>query len=192
VTHRRKTKTATGSTGPGVRFGRSSGWLIALLCALGAAPALAERCDGPPSQAEIDDPASRTWHFCITVTRGPRGEWTLDEERKTKDIEVPPGDTARLIFVIDRDYRRDAWLSAVSIAKKDGSKAPMREFVGEQDPQADFGDQQKVDLPGRRTIYPVKDFNAVRANYDYEIWIGTADGGEVRVDPGIRNGGRQN
>jgi hypothetical protein len=191
VTYKTRTTTGKGRTGRRAEFGCAFGWVIALLGTLGAAPALAERCDGPPSQADIDDPATRKWHFCITVTRGSDGEWTLDGDRKTKDIEVPPGDTARLIFVIDRDYRGEAWLAAVSIAKKDGSKAPMREFVGEQEPRVDFGEREKVDLPGRRQIYPIIDANQIRADYDYEVWVGTADG-EQRVDPGIRNGGRQN
>ena len=164
---------------------------VGLCGALGTMPALAERCDGPPSQEAIDDPRERQWHFCVTVTRNAQDEWTLEGDRKQKEIEVPRGDKARLIFRMDRDLHPDAWLAAVSIARKSGANAPRGEFVGEDHPKSDFGDSRKVVLPGRRASYRVKDFNQIEEEYYYEIWIGTADG-DHEVDPGIRNGGSEN
>lgn len=175
------------------RAGRGAAALSLWLCAaLGAGPALAERCDGPPSAADFDDPAPRTWHFCITVKMDGDGGWTLADDRKTKDIEVPPGDKARLLFEIDPDHRSDAWLAAISIARKDGSAPPRGEFVPERDPGKDFGETKKIALNGRPRAYPVADSNQIKAKYDYEIWVGTTEGGEQSVDPGISNGGRQN
>jgi hypothetical protein len=165
---------------------------LASVGALAAAPALAERCDGPPAPADFEDSVAKTWHFCITVIEDGAGGWTLADDRKTKDIEVPPGDKARLIFMIDRDHRPEAWLAAISIARKDGSAPPPGEFVPETEPGKDFGASKKITLNGRPRAYPVNDLNRIKADYDYEIWVGTETGGEQSVDPGIRNGGSQN
>lgn len=192
---RMKKKTTPGSHPYGHLPASRRGLAVIALAGVGAlvaSPALAERCDGPPAAADFEDSVAKTWHFCITVIEDGEGGWTLADDRKTQDIEVPRGDKARLIFMIDRDQRPEAWLAAISIARKDGSAPPPGEFVPETEPGKDFGASKKITLNGRPRAYPVNDHNRIKADYDYEIWVGTETGGEQSVDPGIRNGGSQN
>jgi hypothetical protein len=166
---------------------------LALCGVLGAAPALAERCDGPPSAADRTAERVVPWRFCVDITKNADGEWILEGDRKTRDIEVPADHRADIIFQMDPDLHPNAWIAAVSIRKRGGGPPPAREFVSSVPPH-DFGtDGGKIALPGRHLSYKVRDNNQLKQDYDYEVWIRTIDSDDdTPVDPGIRNGGRQN
>jgi hypothetical protein len=167
--------------------------VVACCATLGTVPALAERCDGPPSATARAAERATPWNFCVNITKDADGRWVLEDDRKTVDIEVPARHKANIIFQMDPDLHPDAWIAAVRIRKKDGANPPAGEFVS-GDPPHDFGaESDKIVLPGRRIIYKVRDDNQIKENYDYEVWIGTTGGsGDTAVDTGIRNGGNQN
>jgi len=169
---------------------RSLVWVVAAVGALGASPALAERCDGPPSAAELEDTQEKSRRYCITVSKVSAGGWTLLDDRKTVPIQVPINDTADLIFMIDRDFKDEARLSALSIRPVSGS-TPPGEFEGESGHKFDTG--SKFTLPGNKWQYKVKNKNVEKGDYDYTVYIRlTSDNKEVEVDPRIKNGGRSN
>jgi len=175
-------------TAPGVR---SFIWAFAALGLLVSGPALAARCDGPPSAAELQDSQKKFRRYCITVTKNAAGDWILEDDRKTTPIEVPLNDEADLIFMIDKDLKQEARLSALSIRRVSG-ETPPGEFEGESGHRFDNGD--RFNLPGNKWQYKVKNKNLEKGEYDYTIYIRlTADNDrEIEVDPRIKNGGRSN
>ena len=165
-------------------------WAVAALGMLVSSPALAERCDGPPSAAELEDIQEKSRRYCITVSKNAAGEWTLLDDRKTVPIQVPINDEADLVFMIDRDLKDYARLSALSIRPVSG-ETPPGEFEGESGHKFDTG--SKFTLPGSKWQYKVKNKNMEKGEYDYTVYLRlTADDTEIEVDPRIKNGGRSN
>ena len=169
--------------------GRSAAWLAgALLLAL-AAPVAAEQCDPPPTASQIADANKKNWKFCVTVVKIGEDRWSFADDRKTKAIEVPVNDDADIIFKLDTGLHPDAWLAEIRITRV-GGETPTDEFVGEDGHK--FHVTETLELSGKRPSFKVKNKNTVKAEYEYEVAIQTKDSDTLyKVDPRIRNGGRQ-
>ena len=169
---------------------RSAVLLASVLFLVLAPPATAARCDGPPTEEQLADPSKKNWKFCITVVKLGENEWAFADDRKSKPIEVGINDDAEIIFMMDRDLHPDAWLAEIRITRVGGT-TPADEFVGENGHK--FHQTGTLKPNGKQPRFKVKNKNSVKAEYEYEVAIKTKGSDTLyRVDPRIRNGGRQN
>ena len=170
--------------------GRTAAWLAGMLLLGMAVPAVADQCDPPPTPSQIADANKKNWKFCVTVVKVGENRWSFADDRKTEAIEVPVNDDADIIFKMDTGLHPDAWLAEIRI-KRVGGETPTDEFVGEDGHK--FHVSETLKLSGKRPQFKVKNKNSVKAEYEYEVAIQTKDNDTLyKVDPRIRNGGRQN
>lgn len=169
--------------------GRSAAWLAGIFLLWLAAPAIADQCDPPPTASQIADANKKNWKFCVTVVKVGENRWALADDRKTKAIEVPVNDDADIIFKMDTGLHPDAWLAEIRI-KRVGGTTPTDEFVGENGHK--FHVTETLKLNGKKPRFKVKNKNSVKGEYEYEVAIQTKGSDTLyKVDPRIRNGGRQ-